>query len=314
MPYVTAPPAHPATSHGTGRTAGACLCIAMLCLISLAGGVAPTAAGAEAESLAPSSIEVSAEHDRLTVSAHEAPLDEVLQAVGAEAGVAIEIRGDLTSPVTSAFVDVPLEEAIRRLLRGHSYTLYADDGEGERRIEISVIATSYAPAATAAAAKAAPPGTVQDKLLRIRALSGRKDAVAIAELGRLAGSDPSAAVRSQAVAALGRLNVPDALPSLSQALTDQSPAVRIQALRGVKSVKGDAAISDLQAVVGYDSDPAVRRQAVRLLSDMQSPEVPLLLKQAAADSDAAVSRDATRAANRWQQRFGARYGAGAGPR
>ena len=149
---------------------------------------------------------------------------------------------------------------------------------------------------------------------RIRALTGRKDAEAIAELSRLAGGDPSPAVRTQAIAALGRLRTPEASAPVTLALTDPSSAVRVQAMRGVKSLKGAGAVEDLHAIAGHDPDPAVRKQAVRLMSDIKNPEVPWLLKQAAADNDAEVSQEARRAARRWEQRYGAKYGAAGGTR
>jgi len=260
--------------------------------------------------MAPSTIEVGVAEGRLTVTVRDAPLDEVLQAVGDEAGIAIRMRGDLATPITTSFADVPLEDGIRKLLRGHSYTLMAGDAEPGSSIEISVFAAS--PAGTVGTARAAAaPNDEQARLQRIRALERRNDAAAIAELTRLAEGDASPLVRSRAVAALGRLKTQDALPPVTLALADQSPVVRVQALQGVRNLKGAAAITELQATVGYDPDPTVRRQAVRLLSGIQSPEVPWLLKQAMADTDAAVSREATRAARRWQQRYGALYGAAA---
>ena len=48
---------------------------------------------------------------------------------------------------------------------------------------------------------------------------------------------------------------------------------------------------------------------MRLLSTIRSPEVPQVLKWAVADHDAAVSREAKQAVRRWEQRFGAQYGA-----
>jgi HEAT repeat protein len=262
--------------------------------------------------VAPPSIEIAVEQGRLSVDVRDAPLDEVLLAVGEEAGIAIEIRGDLTAHVTHSFADLPLDEGIRRLLRGHSYTL-SGDAERSRRIEISIL-TSYRTEAVAAAGNASTPGDDQDRLQRIRALAGRKDAEAIAELSRLAGGDPNPVVRGQAIAALGRLKTQEASLPLTLALSDPSAAVRMQALRGVKSLKGAAAFADLQAIAGYDPDAAVRRQAVRLVSDIRNPEVPWLLEQAAADSDAAVSQEAKRAARRWEQRYGAKSGAAGGTR
>jgi hypothetical protein len=302
----------PAKLHAvTGSRRGSRL-IAILCVLASLSGFARTTSGAETESATPSFIEVVVDQGRLTISVQDAPLDEVLQAVGDEAGIAIEMRGDLTASITKSFADVPLYEGIRRLLRGHSYML-SGDVEQSRRLEISVL-TSYRTETAARTGKVSTPNDERGKLQRIKELAGRNDAEAIAFLSRLAGGDPSAIVRSQAIAALGRLRTEEASAPMALALTDSSAAVRIQALRGLKMLKGAAAFEQLQSIAGYDPDPVVRRQAVRLMSDIENPQVSWLLKQAAADPDPRVSREAKQAARRWERRFGARREAAGGTR
>ena len=268
----------------------------------------PVTLMAAARPTATSSIKVVVERGRLTLSVRDAPLADVLHAIGKEASIAIHIRGDLTARITNSFTDIQLEEGIRQLLRGQSFALSygpsTSDAKRSSLIEISVIARSRVePAGTVG--KVSTPSEARDKLQRIRALARRKDAEAIGELSRLAASDPSSSVRSQAVFALGRLRTQEALAPLTRALADQSSPVRIQALRGIKNLKGTEAIKDLRAAAANDPDPTVRRQAVRLLSEIQSPEVPGLLKGAVADHDAAVSQEAQQAVKRWEQRFGA---------
>ena len=268
----------------------------------------PVILKAAAQPTATSSIKVKVEQGRLTLSVRDAPLAEVLQAIGEQAGIDIKIRGDLTARITNSFTDIPLEEGIRQLLRGQSFALSygpsTSDAKRSSLIEISVIARSRVePAGTVG--KVSTPSEARDKLQRIRALARRKDAEAIGELSSLAASDPSPSVRRQAVSALGGLRTQEALAPLTRALADQSSSVRIQALRGIKNLKGTEAIKDLRVTVANDPDPTVRRQAVRLLSEIQSPEVPGLLKGAVADYDAAVSQEAKQAVKRWEQRFGA---------
>lgn len=238
-------------------------------------------------------------------------LAEVLQAIGEEADIAIEIHGDLTERITTSFNDILLEEGFRQLLRGQSFALSyapsASDAERSRLIAISVLVRSRVEP-PAKARKVSTAGAQRNKLRRIRALARQKDAKAVSELSALALSDPSPFVRSRAVSALGQLRNQETLAPLSFALTDQSSSVRIQALQGIKNLKGRDAIGDLQSMVVNDPDPRVRRQAVRLLSTIRSPEVPSALNWAAADPDAAVSREAKRALRRWEQRFGAQYG------
>jgi HEAT repeat protein len=288
--------------------------IAVLFIVSFVSCFSPVRLHAAAHPIADSSIEeVVVERGRLTLSVQNALLAEVLQAIGEKAGIAIEIRGDLTERITTSFTDILLEEALRQLLRGQSFALSygpsASDAKRTSLIAISVLARSRVkPAATAA--KVSTVGEQREKLRRIQALARQKDTKAVRELSTLALSDPSPFVRSRAVSALGRLRNQETLAPLTWALKDQSSSVRIQALQGIKNLKGGDSIGVLQAMVVNDPDPTVRRQAVRLLSTIRSPEVPQVLKWAVADGDAAVSRDAKQAVKRWEQRFGAQYGPG----
>lgn len=266
---------------------------------------------AAAKPTADSSIEkVTVERGRLTLSVQNALLAEVLEAIGEEAGIGIEIHGDITERITTSFNDIRLEEGFRQLLRGQSFALSyapsANDAKRSRLIAISVLARSRVEPVEKAR-KVSAVGAQRDKLRRIRLLAGQKDAKAVSELSSLALSDPSPIVRSRAVSALGRLKSQETLVPLTWALKDQSSSVRIQALQGIKNLKGVDAISDLQAMAGNDPDPRVRRQAVRLLSTIRSPAVPSVLNWAAADHDAAVSREAKQAVKRWEQRFGVQY-------
>ncbi len=90
-------------------------------------------------------------------------------------------------------------------------------------------------------------GEQREKLRRIRALARQNDTQAVRELSTLALSDPSPFVRSRAVSALGRFRNLETLAVLKRALKDQSSSVHIQALQGIKNLKGVHAIGDLLA-------------------------------------------------------------------
>jgi HEAT repeat protein len=288
--------------------------ITVLFIVSFVSWFSPVRLHAAAHPIADSSIEkVVVERGRLTLSVQNAPLAKVLEAIGEEADIAIEIHGDLTERITTSLADIPLEEGLRQLLRGNSFALsYAPsavDAQGSRLMAISVLSRSLVTPA-AKARKVSTIGEQREKLRRIQALARQKDTKAVRELSTLALSDPNPFVRSRAVFALGRLRNEETLAPLTSALKDQSSSVRIQALQGITNLKGGEAIGVLQAMVVNDPDPSVRRQAVRLLSTIRSPEVPQVLKWAVADPDGAVSRAAKQASRRWEQRFGAQYGAG----
>ena len=261
-----------------------------------------------------SSIDVQVRDGSVTLDVHDILLTDVLRAIDKEAEIAIDIRGDLTVRTTNSFTNVPLEQGLRRLLRGQSfafsYVPSSADSKQSRLIKVSVVAP---PAVERRGAVKKIPGQTRwpEKVRWIQALARQKDTEALGELRILAVRDVSPIVRRQAVSALGRLRNQEALSLLAMALADQSPSVRIQALREIRNLKQAEAIGDLQQTLVNDPHPRVRRQAVRLLSTIQSPEVPWLLQRAEADYDAAVGQEAKRAVKRWWQRFGARIeGAG----
>ena len=199
--------------------AAICRLIAVLFIVSFVSFFSPVRLHAAAPPTADSSIEeVVVERGRLTLSVQNALLAEVLQAIGEKAGIAIEIRGDLTERITTSFTDILLEEGLRQLLRGQSFALsYAPSASDAKRtslIAISVLARSRVnPAATAA--KVSTVGEQREKLRRIQALARQKDTKAVRELSTLALSDPSPFVRSRAVSALGQLRNQETLAPLT---------------------------------------------------------------------------------------------------
>lgn len=415
--------------------------IGILYFLSSVSCLVPLMCGAETKSNAAAPIKAEVEQGRLTLSAHDAPLAAVLQAIGEKAGIEIEIRGDLDARVTESLTNIPLDEGIRQLLRTHSFaikykpplnapkeqqlrgdrpTQWTDGqkkywlNEPQRRWFLQVNSSPqqseaerlvaalrskghnayYIPARvhgglwyrvrlgpfrtgtearalrdviaskdqfrdafvgldlpTAAQAnkfqeptpQVAPeesnsavlqtttpveiavlaarhvglerrqetvvtPEDARETFKMIQALARRKDADAIAQLTSLAVNDARQTVRSQAVFALGRLGSQEALAPLTRALVDQSSSVRIQAMRGIKNLKGTEAVGDLYRLAANDPDPVVRRRALRFLSEIESAEVPGLLYGAVADHDATVSREASEALKIWEQRFAVRHG------
>jgi hypothetical protein len=97
--------------------------IAILFFISSVGCLTPVMVTAAAQPNATSSIEVEFEQGRLTLNVRDTPLAEVLQAISEKAGIAIEIRGDLTAHVTESLTNVPLDQGIRQLLRDQSFAI-----------------------------------------------------------------------------------------------------------------------------------------------------------------------------------------------
>jgi beta-lactamase regulating signal transducer with metallopeptidase domain/HEAT repeat protein len=77
--------------------------------------------------------------------------------------------------------------------------------------------------------------------------------------------DPDAEVRGRAAWALGSLEVSPAPPALSRALSDSDPHVRLRAAWAAGQIRDRTLASVLERRVSAESDPEVRRAAVRAL-------------------------------------------------
>src|SRR5262249_15535157 len=80
----------------------------------------------------------------------------------------------------------------------------------------------------------------------------RGSEAAVALLGDIIATEADAAVRRQAVAALGRLTGVEVEPVLLAALGDAEAAVRLRAVRGLRTAGSDTAAQSLAAVVVGD--------------------------------------------------------------
>jgi hypothetical protein len=65
----------------------------------------------------------------LTLSVEEVNLRTVLAAVSEKASITVKSPGNLEKPITIEFHDIPLEQGLRRILRGVSYALIYAPGE-----------------------------------------------------------------------------------------------------------------------------------------------------------------------------------------
>jgi hypothetical protein len=289
-----------------------------------AAGIARSAGPVSPAHTDPSAIlEVSVDRSGLTVDVRNVPLARVLRAVGEQAGVDVSIRGDLNALVTESFHRWPLEEGIRRLARGHSLvvTYAAPEGDGQSRVltRIWVMGDSSTPAAAATgsarepASRATSPATRDPGEARadervtgwmggMQALTdeaGRGREAAVAVLTDLSTSEPDAAVRHQAVAALGRLTGPAIEPALTAALADADASIRARAVRGLRGTGTETAVQSLADAAIADEDAGVRLAALRALASYPGPAMREAFAKALSDPDQLVRETAIRGLSWW---------------
>lgn len=249
----------------------------------------PTPAGA---------MEVTVGEGRLSVNLRDAPLADVLRLIGQQARLKVNLVGQLRTPITGTFTNLPLESGIRRLTRGHSssfaYGPPPHPGHAARLTEIWIIESSPAVPADPRARAA--------RLASVGSLGQRRDDWAVAELSGILAQDPDPVVRTRAALALSRPGDARATPALTAALGDQQPSVRIQAVHGLQRVGGERTAEALGRVLLSDPDPSVRRAAAWALASLRGAAAGSALGTAmSADGDASVRRAAAAAYRRWEQ-------------
>ena len=264
-------------------------------------------------------VEVS--RGELTVDIRQIPLARVLEIVGERAGLAMTVHGDLGAPITDSFVGLPLEEGIRRLARGHSTAVtygVVPGGAGTVRLaEVRVMASAsrtsspapiaipprreHADSSVAGSPEASALALRIDEIQRFVGEAAHGSEAALTRLAETA-SDPDAALREQAVAALARLNTAAAEPALVAALSDVDASVRARAIRGLRTFGTDTAAESLDNALIGDTDPEVRLTALAAVGSLSGPRMLTMLAKASADPNVTVRETALRWLAWWKSR------------
>lgn len=265
-------------------------------------GLAATLCGAlVAPAHAEASLLVTLDRDRVSITADGQPLREVLDRLATVARVQLVLDPPLEArlapeSVTLALEGVPVEEALRHLLRGHGVVLiFASDGtlagahafataDGPSRTSPTPTPASVRSPARGSAA-AGPPAAEEadrDRLARLAGVTASHPDPdrRIEALENLAESGNEALVRETAVQVLAR---------------DRDTRV----LESTLDILGTLDAPPLDAIASFAAgsrDPVLRTQAIDILGDHREddPRVTAWLRQLASDPDEGV-RDAARA-------------------
>jgi hypothetical protein len=151
---------------------GAVLAVASVAMSSAGGTFASVSFAAQPRR---EILDVTVRSSRVTLNARGAALADVLAAIGRQAGVKVVLRDALTTLVTATLVNVPLEEAFRRLGRWHSIVfIYARPPEGRDRPALSELwVSSPDPHASGARPQRAESATPKEPAHRPRPRRGR---------------------------------------------------------------------------------------------------------------------------------------------
>jgi hypothetical protein len=235
---------------------------------------------------------------RVTVEASEGALSDLLHELAQRAGLHLVLTQAPTGAISATFSGVPIEEGVRRLLRGRSFVLvYAADrrlsdirllggeaaegGYGIARGQ-SVEEANLGAAAQGASTPAPPAGIPA------------RSPTPVAELAQIVVEDENAAVRARATAALAVAGGPAGIQALRKALEDNEAMVRVHAVHALSRAERAAAIPTLWKVLANDRDPQVRLAVARALGSIGSPDARLALEVATSDANEDVRDEAQR--------------------
>jgi hypothetical protein len=262
---------------------------------------------------------VAVEGGLATVEAADAPLTDVLRAIGERAGIVVTIEGEAGERISRSLHDVPVSEAIGLLLRGVPSAVIYETSSGElAEIHVRLMGggTSSAAAAPGApivssaepteatslseGAAVSPDSPREDRIAFVRAAVRAPRETGIGELALLLRDDEDATVRAAAATGLGKLRGEEAGDALSLALADRDRTVRRAAARAFGVVGGRQAMEALERVLLEERASEVRRMAAYVLSRMSDETALSALEIARSDPDRTVRAIAETALSRDQ--------------
>jgi hypothetical protein len=239
-----------------------------------AAGVPPVSGGGD--------IQVEFRDGFLTLEAREASLDDVLRAIGEEAGFKVVIKGDLSALVSQSFSGLPLNRGLRQLAGRLSFvmsygasgrlqhlTLLRDATAGEGAAPAPEVLIVYEPSQAEMEAWILKRLAHEDRQLRVigvRRLKRLEPDVAVEIAAEVLKDDPDPIVRGQAAATLGKVGGDSAASLLDEVLADEDASVRNHAVRALAALDGDLAAQSLGQVLLDHPDRDLRHSALEALS------------------------------------------------
>ena len=253
-------------------------------------------------------LDVTVEDGLLSAQLGSVPVADVLAAVAEQTGAKLSVRGELGNARPQAFSDVPLKEALPRLVQPNGVILQFDPGiRGEQRL---VAIHAVAPGSPGQTTKPAAvrydirPGT-QPKLWdyedsekmpspqqRIEVLQklAKQRQPPLQALTFVLGGDPDTSVRRAALGLIANIRGEEAHRIVIQSVADPDPELRIDALRALAS-GGEKPVNLLAQAIKNDIETSVRVAAITMLGRRDGELARAILESARNDPDPQI-RDA----------------------
>ncbi len=235
---------------GPVPAARACAWLHGAALLFVVGAVVAAAAGEGAASRAPTVtvIEVELDDGMLSLRASNAPIGEVIEAIGAIAGFETVVLGEIERRIDRTITGVPWETAVRQLLKGYSNSMRFADGAVSRPTQVTLYG-SFPVDADGESAEPVPGHEIvesrsldagqSDELDELGERAAAGDGEAVLQLAELLHNDSDPAVRGRVAALLGEIGDSAAVAVLQGAATDDDQQVRIRSIRGLAAISND---------------------------------------------------------------------------
>ncbi len=167
-------------------------------------------------------VDVKVRNGLLTVNLRDAPLADVLLAIGEQAAFRVLVRGDAKTTVTRSFSDVPLAKGVQRLLGHASSWLMSHDGDALVKVHLYIGTGS--PAVTSRTAQAALAVSLTDdhdtRLQFVKKIARQPHASATEGLILLVTGDRDPLIRRIAAIALGKIKGERSFVALASAVEE----------------------------------------------------------------------------------------------
>ena len=240
-------------------------------------------------------VTVSAVSQLVTMDVMHAPLAAVLAAIGQQAQITISVSDNITSERLSlSFQNVPLEEALKRVLSGQTYTFAYKQDKGREVIAGVRLLTKneQAPPTNPASSNnmsviarltgsqdlpTLPPATRSWGRGGATANEGTdapiSDDVPLDELKRSFSETQDPARKSAILDAMANRGEEGPVGlALSMALSDSDERVRTDALDHLKMISEPLPLGLLAQMAATESNPDLRMEAMTLMADQLSTE------------------------------------------
>jgi hypothetical protein len=243
-------------------------------------------------------INVEWKNQRLSVSAREVPLSEILSEISRQTGIEVGGLEELHGKVVEDFSSLPLREGLEKLLSGRNYAIINKPSCPNCASQVWVVVFgrgdglppdfSFTPMRRdAASGNRTVEDTGSDKNKEAKAIAaGDEDEQAL----RKALLDPDPAVQAEALQKLAERPGSEALDDLLSAARSKDPTLRLQGLELLsQSTKADR--ETVLSVLGealQDKDPDVQEFTVQTLVTEGGSDGIDLLRRAFHDADVSL--------------------------